>query len=52
MPVAARHLRSAGPARQQGLCDNEAGAEQEGAVLVHKDPEFRSLAHLHQDWLG
>jgi predicted nucleic acid-binding protein len=29
-----------------------AAAEQEGAVLVHKDPEFRSLAHLPQDWLG
>jgi predicted nucleic acid-binding protein len=27
-------------------------AEQEGAVLVHKDPEFRSLALLPQDWLG
>ncbi|WP_254945211.1 hypothetical protein [Cyanobium sp. AMD-g] len=29
-----------------------AAAELEGAVLVHKDPEFRSLAHLPQDWLG
>jgi predicted nucleic acid-binding protein len=29
-----------------------AAAEQEGAVLVHKDPEFRSLAQLPQDWLG
>ncbi len=29
-----------------------AAAEQEGAVLVHKDPEFLSLAHLPQDWLG
>ena len=29
-----------------------AAAEQEGAVLVHKDPEFRSLAHPPQDWLG
>jgi len=29
-----------------------AAAEQEGAVLVHQEPEFRSLAHLPQDWLG
>lgn len=29
-----------------------AAAEQEGAVLVHKDPEFRSLARLPQEWLG
>jgi len=29
-----------------------AAAQQEGAVLVHKDPEFTPLAQLHQEWLG
>lgn len=29
-----------------------AAALQEGAVLVHKDPEFRALAQLPQEWLG
>jgi predicted nucleic acid-binding protein len=29
-----------------------AAAEQEGAVLVHKDPEFLALAHLPQEWLA
>lgn len=28
-----------------------AAAQQEGAVLVHKDPEFRSLTHIRQEWL-
>ncbi len=29
-----------------------AAAQQEGAVLVHKDPEFRPLDQLPQEWLG
>lgn len=29
-----------------------AAARQQGAVLVHKDPEFRALAQLPQQWLG
>ena len=29
-----------------------AAARQEGAVLVHKDPEFKPLARLPQEWLG
>jgi predicted nucleic acid-binding protein len=29
-----------------------AAAQQEGAVLVHKDPEFKPLAQLPQEWLG
>jgi ribonuclease VapC len=29
-----------------------AAARQEGAVLVHKDPEFRALDQLPQQWLG
>jgi predicted nucleic acid-binding protein len=29
-----------------------ASAQLEGAVLVHKDPEFRSLAQLSQEWLA
>lgn len=29
-----------------------AAARQEAAVLVHKDPEFRALAQLPQEWLG
>lgn len=29
-----------------------AAAQQEGAVLVHKDPEFRALSHIPQDWLA
>jgi predicted nucleic acid-binding protein len=39
------------------LRDNEAGAERaaaikEGAVLVHKDPEFQAIRSLAQEWLG
>jgi predicted nucleic acid-binding protein len=29
-----------------------AAAQQAGAQLLHKDPEFRSIAGLHQEWLG
>ena len=29
-----------------------AAAQLEGAVLVHKDPEFRALEVLLQEWLG
>jgi predicted nucleic acid-binding protein len=29
-----------------------AAAQQEGAVLVHKDPEFRALDQVPQEWLG
>ena len=29
-----------------------ASAQLEGAVLVHKDPEFRSLVHIAQEWLA
>jgi predicted nucleic acid-binding protein len=29
-----------------------AAAQREGAVLVHKDPEFRGLDQLSQEWLG
>ena len=29
-----------------------AAAQQEGAVLVHKDPELTPLAQLPQEWLG
>lgn len=29
-----------------------AAAQQEGAVLVHRDPEFRAIPSLSQDWLG
>lgn len=29
-----------------------AAARQEGAVLVHKDPEFQAINSLAQEWLG
>jgi ribonuclease VapC len=29
-----------------------AAAQEEGAVLVHKDPEFRALDQVLQEWLG
>ena len=29
-----------------------AAAKLEGAVLVHKDPEFRALNQVRQEWLG
>lgn len=29
-----------------------AAARREGAVLVHKDPEFRALNLVPQEWLG
>ena len=29
-----------------------AAAQLEGAVLVHKDPEFRALDQVAQEWLG
>ena len=29
-----------------------AAAQGEGAVLVHKDPEFRALDQVAQEWLG
>jgi predicted nucleic acid-binding protein len=29
-----------------------AAAQQVGATLLHKDPEFRAIADLHQEWLG
>ncbi|MFN9428477.1 MAG: PIN domain-containing protein, partial [Cyanobacteriota bacterium] len=29
-----------------------AAARQEGAVLVHKDPEFQVISSLSQEWLG
>jgi ribonuclease VapC len=29
-----------------------AAAQREGAVLVHKDPEFRALDQVLQEWLG
>ena len=29
-----------------------AAAQREGAVLVHKDPEFRALVQMPQEWLG
>jgi predicted nucleic acid-binding protein len=29
-----------------------AAAQQEGAVLVYKDPEFNPLDQLPQEWLG
>jgi len=29
-----------------------AAAQQVGATLLHKDPEFRSIADLPQEWLG
>lgn len=29
-----------------------AAAQQEGAVLLHKDPEFRPLSQISQEWLG
>lgn len=29
-----------------------ASAQLQGAVLVHKDPEFRSLGEIPQEWLG
>jgi predicted nucleic acid-binding protein len=29
-----------------------AAARQEGAVLVHKDPEFQAISSLSQEWLG
>jgi predicted nucleic acid-binding protein len=29
-----------------------AAAQQEGAVLVHKDPEFQAINSLDQEWLG
>jgi predicted nucleic acid-binding protein len=28
-----------------------AAAQREGAVLVHKDPEFRALDQVLQEWL-
>ena len=27
-------------------------AQREGAVLLHKDPEFRALDQVPQEWLG
>jgi hypothetical protein len=29
-----------------------ADAQQEGAVLVHKDPEFQAIHSLAQEWLA
>jgi len=29
-----------------------AAAQREGAVLVHKDPQFRALDQVAQEWLG
>lgn len=29
-----------------------AAAQQLGATLLHKDPEFLAIADLHQEWLG
>ena len=29
-----------------------AAAQQEGAVLVHKDPEFQAINSLDQEWLA
>jgi hypothetical protein len=29
-----------------------AAVQREGAVLVHKDPEFRALDQVPQEWLG
>jgi predicted nucleic acid-binding protein len=29
-----------------------AAAQQVGATLLHKDPEFRAVADLAQEWLG
>ena len=29
-----------------------AAAQQVGATLLHKDPEFRAIANLPQEWLG
>jgi len=29
-----------------------AAAQQEGAVLVHKDPEFTPLTRISQEWIG
>ncbi len=29
-----------------------AAAQQVGAILLHKDPEFRAIADLPQEWLG
>ncbi|MCP9927888.1 PIN domain-containing protein [Cyanobium sp. CH-040] len=29
-----------------------AAAQQTGATLLHKDPEFRAIAELAQEWLG
>jgi predicted nucleic acid-binding protein len=29
-----------------------AAARQEGAVLVHKDPEFQAITSLPQEWLS
>ena len=29
-----------------------AAALQSGATLLHKDPEFRAIAGLDQEWLG
>jgi predicted nucleic acid-binding protein len=29
-----------------------AAAQQEGEVLVHKDPEFQAISSLAQEWLG
>ena len=28
-----------------------AAAQQVGATLMHKDPEFRAIANLPQEWL-
>jgi predicted nucleic acid-binding protein len=29
-----------------------AAAQQVGATLMHKDPGFRAIANLPQEWLG
>nr|WP_255019102.1 PIN domain-containing protein [Cyanobium sp. WKJ7-Wakatipu] len=29
-----------------------AAAQQVGAILLHKDPEFRAIADLPQEWHG
>jgi hypothetical protein len=29
-----------------------AAAQQVGAILIHKDPEFRAIADCSQEWLG
>ena len=30
----------------------DTSAQQEGAVLVHKDPEFTPLSRISQEWIG